>query len=55
MIMGQINPLLTEQERDNRRSTAEQILKLFSLMERHTFVKNNHETQLFEPEPTYIQ
>ena len=47
-------PLYPE-ERANRRPTAEQILKLFSLVERHTLLENGHEVQLFEPELTDLQ
>ncbi|MDO9509080.1 MAG: IS1634 family transposase [Thermovirgaceae bacterium] len=47
-------PLYPE-ERANHRPTAEQILKLFSLIERHTLLENGDEVQLFEPELTDLQ
>jgi transposase len=47
-------PLYPE-ERANRRPTAEQILKLFSLVERHTLIENGNDVHLFEPELTDLQ
>ncbi len=47
-------PLYPE-ERANHRPTAEQILKLFSLVERHTLTDNGYEVQLFEPELADLQ
>jgi transposase len=47
-------PLYPE-ERANKRPTAEQILRLFSLVERHTLLDNGNEVQVFEPELTDLQ
>jgi len=47
-------PLYPE-DRANRRPTADQILRLFSLIERHTLLENGQEVQLFEPELTDLQ
>ena len=47
-------PLYPE-ERANRRPTAEQILKLFSLVERHALIENGREVQRFEPHLTDLQ
>lgn len=47
-------PLYPE-ERANRRPTAEQILRLFSLVERHTLIENGNDVHLFEPELTDLQ
>lgn len=47
-------PLYPE-ERANRRPTAEQILRLFSLMERHTLLDDGVVVQRFEPDLTDLQ
>ena len=47
-------PLYPE-ERANHRPTSEQILKAFSLVERHTLLDNGSEVQRFEPELTDLQ
>lgn len=47
-------PLYPE-ERLTRRPTAEQILRLYSLIQRHRLMKNGNEVQAFEPELTDLQ
>ena len=47
-------PLYPEQ-RQCRRPTTEQILRLFSLAERHTLVRNGHIVQVFHAELTHLQ
>ena len=47
-------PLYPE-ERANHRPTAEQILRLYSLIERHRLREDGREVQLFEPELTDLQ
>ncbi len=47
-------PLYPE-ERGSRRPTAEQILRLFSLLERHTVLSNGQVIQVTEPELTDLQ
>jgi transposase len=47
-------PLYPE-ERANSRPTTEQILRLFSNMERHTLLDGTNELQVFEPEFTELQ
>jgi transposase len=47
-------PLYPE-DRPNRRPTAEQILRLFSLMERHSLLEEDREIQVFDPELTSLQ
>jgi transposase len=47
-------PLYPE-ARSNRRPTAEQIFRLFSLTERHVLMRSNTTIQVFEPEFTELQ
>lgn len=47
-------PLYPE-ERSTRRPAAEQILRLFSLAQRHTLVDDGKELRVFEPELTDLQ
>ena len=47
-------PLYPEQ-RQCRRPTTEQILRLFSLAERHTLVRDGHIVQVFHAEFTDLQ
>ena len=47
-------PLYPE-ERGDRRPTAEQIFRLFSLVQRHTLKRNGRTVQMFEPEMTELQ
>lgn len=47
-------PLYPEQ-RQCRRPTTEQILRLFSLAERHTLVRDGHIVQIFHAELTHLQ
>jgi transposase len=47
-------PLYPEQ-RQCRRPTTEQILRLFSLAERHTLVHDGHTVQVFYPQLTELQ
>jgi hypothetical protein len=47
-------PLYPE-ERANYRPTTEQILRLFSNMERHTLLAKGIELQIFEPDFTELQ
>lgn len=47
-------PLYPE-ERKNKRPTAEQIFRLFSLVERHTLCQDGCTVQVFEPELTDLQ
>ena len=47
-------PLYPE-ERANHRPTAEQILRLYSLIEKHRLCEDGRELQLFEPELTDLQ
>jgi len=47
-------PLYSE-ERCSRRPTAEQVLRLFSLAQRHVLVAGNQVVQILEPELTDLQ
>jgi len=56
MAREQIDALpLYPEERMTRRPTAEQILRLFSLVQRSRLYRNEHEVQLFPPELTDLQ
>ena len=47
-------PLYPE-ERANRRPTSEQILRIFSIMERHVLLQEGRELQVFDPRLTELQ
>lgn len=56
MARGKIEELpLYPEQRQCRRPTTEQILRLFSLAQRHTLVQNGHTVQVFHAELTDLQ
>jgi hypothetical protein len=56
MACEQLNALpLYPGERMTRRPTAEQVLRLFSLVQRSRLYRNGREVQLFPPELTELQ